>query len=431
MRKTLPLIASLLIGMGLVQLGNGLLTTVISLRMAIEGFSTEMTGLVLSAYFAGQMAAARTIPRLIGVVGPVRVFAASAAVLAAAALSQVLLLVAAAWVALRAITGYGMAGLNMVAESWLNTRATNENRGQILALYMVMVYLATGLGQFLLNLGDPGGFDLFALSTVLITVGLVPVALTRAPTPSFAERSGLGFRQLYQLSPLGVAGVVGTGLVNGSFYGLGPIFARDIGFDDAGIANFMGITIIAGLLLQWPVGKLSDIFDRRTVLTAVFASVALVSVAMIAAIRVHPMWVLAAGALYGGLSFTTYSLAVSHACDFIKSDDLVKATGSFVMAYGIGAILGPLVAAWAMSLAGPSALFGYTAVINALLASFALYRMTRRKAMPKDQQGQFVGLPQTTPMVEDLDPRAARGPAASGPVYVGGARRDTPPTSTD
>ncbi|MBM3541964.1 MAG: MFS transporter, partial [Alphaproteobacteria bacterium] len=207
--------------------------------------------------------------------------------------------------------------------------------------------------------------------------------------------------------------------------------ARDIGFDDAGVANFMGVTIIAGLLLQWPVGKLSDIFDRRTVLTVVFLTVALVSVAMIAAIRVHPMWVLVAGALYGGLSFTTYSLSVSHACDFIKSDDLVKATGSFVMAYGIGAILGPLVAAWAMSLAGPSALFGYTAVINALLAAFALYRMTRRKAMPKDQQGQFVGLPQTTPMVEDLDPRAARGPAASGPVYVGGARRDAPPTSTD
>ncbi len=431
MRKTLPLIASLLIGMGLVQLGNGLLTTVISLRMAIEGFSTEMAGLVLSAYFAGQMAAARTIPRLIGVVGPVRVFAASAAVLAAGALSQVLVLVAVAWVALRAITGYGMAGLNMVAESWLNTRATNENRGQILALYMVMVYLATGLGQFLLNLGDPSSFDLFALSTVLITVGLVPVALTRAPTPSFAERSGLSFRQLYRLSPLGVAGVVGTGLVNGSFYGLGPIFARDIGFDDAGIANFMGVTILAGLLLQWPVGRLSDIFDRRTVLTVVFLGVAIVSVAMIAALRMHPIWVLAAGALYGGLSFTTYSLSVSHACDFIKSDDLVKATGSFVMAYGIGAVLGPLVAAWAMSFAGPAALFGYTAIINALLGVFALYRMTRRKAMPKDQQGQFVGLPQTTPMVEDLDPRAARGAEPHGPVYVGGARRDTPPTSTD
>jgi MFS family permease len=296
---------------------------------------------------------------------------------------------------------------------------------------MIMVFLATGLGQFLLVLGDPSGFDLFALSTVLITIGLVPVALTRAPTPSFAQRSNLGVRELYKVSPLGIAGVIGTGLVNSSFYGLGPIFARDIGLDDAGVSSFMGLTIIAGLLLQWPVGKLSDIFDRRTVLTAVFFGVALVSVAMIAVLRIDPGWTLLVGCLYGGLSFTTYSLSVAHACDFIKSEDLVKATGSFVMAYGFGAIIGPLAAAWAMSHIGPQGLFLYAAVINAALVAFALYRMTRRKAMPKDQQGQFVGLPQTTPMVEDLDPRAARTNEAHGPVYVGTARRESPPASTD
>ncbi len=420
--------------MGLVQLGNGLLTTVVSLRMGIEGFSTEMAGLVMSFYFAGQMVAARTIPRLIGHVGPVRVFAAAAAVLAAAALSQVLIVAVAAWAVLRAITGYGMAGLNMVSEAWLNTRATNDNRGQILALYMIMVFLATGLGQFLLVTGDPASFDLFALATVLITVGLVPVALTRAPTPSFAARSTLSFAQLYRLSPLGIAGVIGTGLVNSSFYGLAPIFARDIGLDAMGVSSFMGITIISGLLLQWPVGRLSDIFDRRTVLTAVFFGVALVSAGMVLAQRINPEWTILVACLYGGLSFTTYSLSVAHACDFIKPDDMVRATSSFVLAYGIGATVGPLVAAAAMTRAGPEGLFLYSCVINLLLAGFAVYRMTRRRAMPKAQQGAFVGLPQTaSPMVEDLDPRGARKAPASAPnpVYVGTVRREGHSLFTD
>jgi MFS family permease len=421
MRKTLPLIASLLIGMGIVQLGNGLLMTVISLRMKIEGFSTEAAGLVMSLYFAGQMLAASTIPRIIGRVGPVRTFAAAAAVLASAALSQILLIAVFPWAVLRAITGYGMAGLNMVAESWLNSRATNENRGEILALYMIMVFLATGLGQFLLNVADPADFDLFALSTVLIMVGLIPVALTRAQAPTFGEHSGLSFVELYRLSPLGVVGVIGTGLVNSSFYGLGPIFARDIGLDTAGVSSFMGITIIAGLAMQWPVGKLSDIYDRRTVLTFVFLGVAVISAGMVVVLQLHPGWTILLACFYGGLSFTTYSLSVAHACDFVEPKDLVKATGTFVFAYGIGAVLGPIVAAAAMSHLGPEGLFVYAAAINAGLVGFALYRMTRRKAKPKDLQGQFVGLPQTTSIVKALDPRAlpeiSRSPRRGHPFF--------------
>lgn len=415
MNRTLAQIASLLIGIGIVQLGNGLLTTVVSLRMTYEGFSTEMAGLIMACYFAGQMLASRTIPDVIARVGPVRTFAAAAAVLAAAALSHILLVAALAWIVLRTATGYGMAGVNMVAESWLNTRATRENRGQILAFYMITVYLMTGLGQFLLNLDSPTGYELFALATVLLTLGLVPVALTNAPAPSFGDRTPLKLRQLYRLSPLGLAGVLATGFVNSAFYGLGPIFAHKIGLNDFDVSVFMGTTIIAGLAMQWPVGKLSDIYDRRLVLMGVFFAVALACVAMVTVLRVHPAWTLAVASVYGGLSFTTYSLSVAHACDFLEPKDMAKAASSFVFTYCIGAVLGPIVAAWFMSATGAQGLFIYAALINAALGLFAIYRMFQRPTVPKEQRAPFVSLPQTTPVVQVLTPRAT--PPDDKPIY--------------
>lgn len=416
MTRTLTQIASLLIGIGIVQLGNGLLTTVVSLRMTYEGFSTEIAGLIMACYFAGQMLASRTIPNIIARVGPVRTFAAAAAILAAAALSHILLLAAVAWIILRTATGYGMAGVNMVAESWLNTRATKENRGQILAFYMITVYLMTGLGQFLLNLDSPSGYELFALATVLMTLGLVPVALTNAPAPSFGDRTKLKLRQLYRLSPLGLAGVLATGFVNSAFYGLGPIFAHQIGLDDFNVSVFMGVTIISGLAMQWPVGKLSDKYDRRIVLMGVFFAVALACVGMVTVLHVHPAWTLAVACIYGGLSFTTYSLSVSHACDFLEPKDMAKAASSFVFTYCIGAVLGPIIAAWFMSATGPQGLFIYSALINAALGAFAIYRMFQRPTVPREQRAPFVSLPQTTPVVQVLNPRA-EAPPDDKPVY--------------
>lgn len=407
MTRTLSQIASLLIGIGIVQLGNGLLTTVVSLRMTYEGFSTEMAGFIMSCYFAGQMLASRTIPDVIARVGPVRAFAAAAAILAAAALSHILLVTAIAWIILRTATGYGMAGVNMVAESWLNTRATKENRGQILAFYMITVYLMTGLGQFLLNLDSPSGYELFALATVLLTLGLVPVALTNSPAPSFGDRSTLKLRQLYRLSPLGLAGVLATGFVNSAFYGLGPIFANKIGLGDFDVSVFMGATIISGLAMQWPVGKLSDKYDRRLVLMGVFFAVAAACIAMVTVLRVHPAWTLVVACIYGGLSFTTYSLSVAHACDFLEPKDMAKAASSFVFIYCIGAVLGPMAASWFMSATGAQGLFIYAALINAALGVFAIYRMFQRPTVPKDQRAPFVAMPQNTPVVQMMAPRPA------------------------
>ena len=413
MAAILSSVGAIILGMGIVQVGNGLLTTLLGLRMGIEGFPTEVVGLVMSGYFAGQMIGARLIPRIIERVGHIRTFAASAALLAASGLGHVLLVFPVAWGVLRVITGTCMAGLIMTSESWTNERATKATRGKILAIYMITIYFAIALGQLLLNTGDPGGFELFVLAGVLLTLGVLPVTLTRSVAPASEERSRLGIRELWAVTPLGLTGVAGAGLVNSSFYGMGPIFAQDIGLDVAGVSTFMGVTIFAGLLMQWPVGWISDRFDRRTVLTGVFFGVTLASLAIIPAVAISPLALFTFVALYGGLSFTVYSISISHANDFIAPGDLVKATGSYVLIYGTGAVVGPFTASALMAWIGPEGLFVYAAAINLLLGSFALYRMTRREARPNEEQGAFVALPTTSPVAQTLDPRVDPEDAAA------------------
>jgi predicted MFS family arabinose efflux permease len=287
----------------------------------------------------------------------------------------------------------------------LDQRATKATRGKTLAIYMITIYFAVAVGQLLLNAGDPGGFELFVLAGVLLTLGILPVTLTGATAPVTEERSRLKIRELWAVSPLGLTGVAGARLVNSFFYGMGPIFAQRVGLDVAGISAFKGVTVFAGLLMQWPVGRISDRYDRRTVLTGVFFGVALASLAIVVAAGLSSLALFALVALYGGLSFTVCSISISHANDFIAPGDLVKASGSYVLIYGTGAVIGPAAAAALMAWIGPSGLFVYAAVINLLLGAFALYRMTRREARPKAEQGAFVALPATSVVVKALDPR--------------------------
>lgn len=426
MLATLLSVAALLSGVGILLLGHGLLGTLLSLRTALEGYSPQVTGLIMSSYFAGLVVGSLYCAKVVHRVGHIRAFAAFASILSVTSLTHAFIVTAPVWAILRGLSGFCMAGLLMVSESWLNARATNQTRGQVLAFYMITAYLALGLGQFLLNLSDPMRIDLFAVVSILFSLALVPVALTKAAAPQIKRPSGLGLAKLYKLSPLGVVGCIASGLLSGALFGMGPIFASGIGLSLSGVATFMGVVVLGGLIMSWPVGRLSDRFDRRTVMLGASLAVVLIALAIPATMGRSQTGLLVLACLYGGLAFPIYSLSVAHANDYIEAEDLVQASSGLLLSYGVGAALGPITAAAVMGSLGPSGLFVYSAAVTAALALFVLYRMVRRESLPLEEQGPHVVLPRTTSEAAYLDPRGESEQAASDFAAEGGAETGSP-----
>lgn len=420
MRHLLPTIAALLAGTAFLQLGNGALSTLLSLRMGLDGLPSFVVGPVMAAYFVGLILGVFNGHRLISGVGHIRAFAVLAAVMSAASLAHPLAVAPLPWGVLRLVEGFCMAGIFMCVESWLSERSTNEIRGRVLSLYMVAVYMAQGLGQYLLTFDDPTGFGLFIVVSILVSLAVVPVAAARVEAPPPPPPSRLDFKGLYAISPLGVFGSAAAGVMQGAFYGLGPYYAQRTGFGVAGTAQFMGATILGGLLLQWPIGRLSDRFDRRAVIAGLCLAVAVASAAMIAVAGRGDAIVLAA--VFGGAIFTLYPLCVAHANDFVEPADMVRASGGLILAYACGAIVGPLAASAAMAAIGPLGLFAFISAVGAVAGLYAFWRMGRRPPPLSEVRGAFRPLPGMTPVATELDPRAepaapeldSEGTAAAG-----------------
>ncbi len=429
MRSILISIAPLLAGLTLLVMGNGMLSSLLALRMAQMDFPSWTTGLVMSSYFVGLVSGTFYAYRLISGVGHIRTFAALASCASAATLAHPFLVAAVPWAGLRFVEGFCISGLFMCTESWLHARATNETRGRILSLYMVLVYMSQGVGQFLLNLRDPSGFALFVIASILLSLALVPVAVTRVQAPDLSQPVRFGIGRLYATSPLGVAGCFAAGLMIGAFYGMGPFFAQQIGLDVAGTSQLMGFAILGGLILQWPFGRLSDRFDRRTVLTGLSGALVLTCVAMAAVAGGDPLWLLVLAPVFGGFVFTLYPLCAAHTNDYIEPSELVQASGGLILAYGVGAALGPLGASPVMEMAGPVGLFVFQAFVALLITAYALWRMFQRPPVPGDEQGEFRPLPRTTGVASELDPRgeSADGEArGQGPGNGAGEGNRTP-----
>jgi MFS family permease len=328
------------------------------------------------------------------------------------------------WSPLRVISGFCLAGLTMVIESWLNERADNTNRGQIFAGYMVVNLGAVTLGQLILASGDPAGASLFAVTAIAITLALVPVSLTRSAAPRPIQEVRLRWRRLYQLSPVGVIGCLFVGLGNGAFGGLAPVFAQRSGLSTIGIALFMSAALLGGALAQIPLGRLSDKIDRRRVLVCACACAMVfgLTLAVLGTARVGgtllgwpipfdapPRGVLIAVApLFGASLYPLYALCVSHTNDFVSREEFVEASSGLLLTWGVGASIGPLIAPQVMDRLGHGGLFVYTATIHGGFALFTLYRMTRRSAVPAGERAPFVatGRPaRTSPVAIALDPR--------------------------
>ena len=399
-------VVALLVSVAIVWVANGLCFTLLALRMSATGFGPSDVGLIAAAYFSGQFVGALVCGRIIEQVGHVRAFAAFASVVSAVAIAHALHVDVFTWSMLRALHGFCIAGALMVTESWLNGSVANRGRGRLLAIYTIIQFTATSAGQLLLNLDTPTGFALFTVASILFSLAILPLLLSPSVQASTVSCSVLRFRTLFRISPLGVAGCCAGGALVATTLGMMPVYlsARDLGVSD--IALFMSTIIFGGLLVQYPVGKASDRFDRRRVITAALFAGAALSL-IIVVLSPLDLWLLAMlTTLYSGIIFAIYPLAVSHANDFLDPVDLVAASGGLIMAMAAGAAVGPLATSALMEYAGADGFYIGNALICLLIGGFAAWRMTRRTAPPLDEQGPYVLVSRTTPLSAALDPRA-------------------------
>jgi MFS family permease len=288
---------------------------------------------------------------------------------------------------MRLLSGFCFAGLYIVAESWLNDRATNETRGKLLSMYMMVTFIGVGAGQLLLNLASPLEFPLFILTSILISVAVVPLLLSAGSPPAFHHSERISLFALFRLTPLGIVSMFAVGLVSATFFALGPVYAQRIGLSILDISYFMTATVAGTVILQWPIGALSDRYDRRTVLTLVTILTSISALICSPAEQVSKLALFAAIAVFGGLAFPLYSICIAYTNDHLKPTQMIAASGALVMVSGLGAITGPLLFAVLMDAYGHQALFWAIAAIHGLTGLFAIYRMCRRPPVPMERQG--------------------------------------------
>jgi MFS family permease len=380
----------LLLGMGVLMLGAGLQSTLLGVRATLEGFPTVVTGIIMSCYYVGYLLGTLIAPRLLRQVGHVRVFAALAAVASGAILVQGCFVDAVTWSAMRLISGLCFAGIYVVAESWLNDRASRANRGRLFAVYMLVLYGGLGSAQFLLVLSDPRTATLFMLVSVLISLAMVPIVISAQALPEHAAPRKVRLPDLYRNSPLGVVGVTMSGLVSAIIFSMGPVYARLSGLDTGRVAAFMAASILAAVVTQYPVGRLSDRMDRRTVIAAVCTLATMVSGAIVAFPEMPHAVFLILAALFSGFALTLYSLSVSHVNDKLEPAQMVASSSTLLLLNGSAAATGPLLAGSLMTAFGPRAYFATLASLTGALAVYDLWRKSRRQPVPPSQKGPFI-----------------------------------------
>ncbi|MBV8587990.1 MAG: MFS transporter [Verrucomicrobia bacterium] len=390
-RANLSSLFALLLGYGLMQMGNTFQGTLLSIRGGIEDFSTTQIGAVGSGFWAGIVIGSLRCGRWIPKIGHIRAFLALGAIASAVPLVHLLIIDPISWVIARGVTGFCFAGLFIVVESWLNGAATDETRGQILSVYGMTGLLAGVIGQLLLPAANAASFKPFCAIAIIIAFASVPIALTRAVAP--AQSAGIvrvNLRLLYQQSPFGIVTALFCGLTTSAFFSLGPIYAQGLGLDTAGIAVFMACGTLGGFALTWPLGWLSDRIDRRFVIigAAIIAAAIMLVLAIVVPNDAPHSIIFLCVAIIGGTIVPTYSVVIAHVNDAVEKGDFAAASGGLLIVQGVGAVIGPLIAGYAMYFLQRGLAF---TIISAqiLIVVFGIYRMRRRAVMPKKSKRAF------------------------------------------
>ena len=394
---------ALLLGMGLLMVGNGMQSTLLGVRGQIENFGTFEMSVVISAYFIGFLGGSRMAPNLICRVGHVRVFAALASLISAVMILYPTLVNPWVWVLGRILIGFCFSAVFVTAESWLNDAASNENRGQALSIYMIVQTAGIVLAQGLMVTADPSGYVLFVIPSILVSIAITPILLSISPTPAFETTKAMSLRELMGFSPLGCVGMFLLGGVFSAQFGMASVYGTEAGLTVGEISIFVATIFIGGMLTQYPTGWLSDRMDRRA-LIALTAAVGAFGASIGVMSNGDFNLILVAAFLMGSTSNPLYSLLLAYTNDFLDHEDMAAGSGGMIFLNGLGAVSGPLITGWMMSVFGASGFYMLIGVLFTMLATYAVYRATQRPAIPVDETGSFVAMSQSamTPVAMEI-----------------------------
>ena len=411
---------ALFTGFAILITAHGFQGNLVQVRSVIENFGFITTGIIMSGYFVGYFVGANMIPNLVSKVGHIRVFAAFASMASLSILIHAVFVDPIVWTLARFLTGFSLIGVYIVVESWLNDRATNRNRGGVLSIYMFITFTGLAVGTLLLNFNKPQEYEPFILTSLLFSIALVPILLTKRAAPKFKKIGFIKIKQLYKISPLGTFSMLCTGLIHSAIFGYGAVYAASLNFTIFEISLFLFLVTIAGAIFQFPIGYYSDMKDRRIILIgctflsaifcmfAIFSSgTALENMYLASTIGMDKIMFLIFVTIYAGFALPMFTLNLAYVNDFIDKERFVAAGAGLQIIFGIGAMGGPILCSIFMNTLGPNGFFIYLAIVHILIGLFGMYRITKRE-YEDNPDSTFTPLPRNiTPLGIELDPTTA------------------------
>ena len=417
MEKLLKNSWALFAGYGIIMIAHGLQGNLLGVRTVIEEFNFIATGAIMSGYFVGYFAGANVVPSLIQKVGHIRVFAAFASTASLSILIHAVFVDPMVWVAGRFLTGFSIIGIFIVVESWLNDRANNRTRGQVLSVYMFISLMGLALGTLLLNFSSPEKYEPFILISVLLSIALVPILLTKRKPPKFKKITGIKVKELYKISPFGTVSMFCTGFIHSTIFTLGAVYAATMNFTIFEISLFIFLITVSGAIFQWPIGYFSDRTDRRLIIIActfvgalfcflavVASGTSLENMYLATSVGMDKIMFFIFVTLYAGFAIPIFTLNLAYINDFIPKEKFVAAGGGMQIIFGLGAIGGPILCSIFMNIYGSNGFFVFLAIFHLIIGLFGMYRITKR-AYEDNPESTFTPLPRNiTPLGIELDP---------------------------
>jgi MFS family permease len=392
---------ALLFGMFLLMLGNGLQGTLLGVRGSIEGMSPQTMSWVMTGYFVGFLFGSQLTPNMIRRVGHVRVFAALGSLVSACLILYAAWTNPYFWFLLRIIVGFCFSGIYVVAESWLNDSSSNETRGQTLSAYLIVQMMGIVLAQAVLNFADPSGYMLFIIISVVVSLSFAPILLSVSPAPQFQTSKRMTLSQLWSISPLGVVGQFFLGAIFAALFGMASVYGTERGLTVKDISLFVAAIYFGGMILQYPIGWVSDRMDRRVLIFIVCSIGTFFSFA--ANLSDNFIWLLIVAFIIGGVSNPLYSLYIAYTNDYLEHDDMASASGGLIFLTGIGAIFGPSIVGWLLDAYGAASYFWFIGSVMAIMGSYALYRMTQTSSTAVEDTSAYAPItPTSTPVAMEL-----------------------------